>query len=147
VPPFFAQELPTSCVAACVRMVLAGLGHVLPEPAIRTRCGYSKVGMRLNQVGSGLVDLPVVVQYHIDWSLDDIIEALRRPTFPIVGIDLRPVDEMFGFHALVLLSMSSSSVVVLDPNLGTRTIGLSAFEIAWNEAEREAVTVNARSSI
>ena len=60
---------------------------------------------------------------------------------------VRPVDGLFGFHAVVLLSMSSSSVVVLDPNQGTRTIGLSAFETAWNEAEREAVTISARSSI
>ena len=109
--PFFAQEFPTSCVAACVRMVLAGLGHALPESAIRTRCGYTKLGLRLSQVGSGLADLPVVVEYHIDWSLDDVNEALHRSTFPIVGIDLRPIEGTFGFHAVVVLSMSSSSVV------------------------------------
>ena len=130
-------------------MVLAGLGHVLPEAATRTRCGYSKLGLRLSQVGSGLADLPIVVEYHIDWNLDDLREALDRSTFPIVGIDLRPVEGMFGFHAVVVLSVSSSSVVVLDPlpNQGTRTIGLAAFEMAWIEAEGEALTISGRSSL
>ncbi len=33
--PLFPQELPTSCVAACVRMVLTSLGHRLSETDIR----------------------------------------------------------------------------------------------------------------
>ena len=125
----------------------AGLGYLLPEAAIRTRCGYSKLGLRLSQIGSGLVDLLVDVEYHTDWSLDDVGDVVRRSICPIVGIDLRPVDGVFAFHAVVLTSTSSSGVVVLDPNQGTRVIGLSAFEMAWNEAEREAVTIVARPSM
>ena len=122
---FLCSGTPYRCVSACVRMVLAGLGHVLPEAAIRTRCGHSKLGLRLSQIGGGLVDLPVDVEYHNDWSMDDVGEFLRRSTYPIVGIDLRPIDGVFAFHAVVLLSVSGGGVVVHDPNQGTRTIGLS----------------------
>src|SRR2546425_10994099 len=61
--PLFAQELTTSCIAACVRMVLTDLGLSLAEAEIRHRCGHSKVGMRLNEVAGGLKDLPVAVGY------------------------------------------------------------------------------------
>lgn len=66
--PLFSQELPTSCVAACVRMVLTGLGHPLTEEDIRHRCGHLTLGMRLNQVTKGLSDLPVAVAYELEWS-------------------------------------------------------------------------------
>ncbi|MGH9855121.1 MAG: cysteine peptidase family C39 domain-containing protein [Blastocatellia bacterium] len=64
--PLFAQELSTSCVAACLRMILAALGFSLTESEIRSRCGHSDLGMRLNQVAQGLDDLPVKVEYHCD---------------------------------------------------------------------------------
>ena len=66
--PLFPQELPTSCVAACVRMVLTSLGHRLNETDIRHRCGHTALGMRLNQVASGLEDLPIDVQHQLDWG-------------------------------------------------------------------------------
>jgi hypothetical protein len=100
--PLYSQELSTSCVAACVRTVLAALGYDLPEAEIRTRCGHSGLGMRLNQMASGLTDLPLNVEYHRDWSLDDLTEAGRHSVFPIVGIDLRFVEGLFAFHALVV---------------------------------------------
>lgn len=64
--PLFRQELPTSCVAACVRMVLAGLGHSFSEAEIRHRCGYEAAGMQLGKIANGLKDVPVIVEYQID---------------------------------------------------------------------------------
>ena len=127
--PLFPQELPTSCVAACVRMVLTSLGHRLSETDIRHRCGHRALGMRLNQVASGLEDLPLDVQHQLDSGLDDLADAVRAGVFPIVGIDLRPVDGIFAFYSVVV-NISTDQVVVHDPlhDEGPRRIGISAFE-------------------
>ncbi len=144
--PLFPQELPTSCVAACVRMVLTSLGHRLNETDIRHRCGHTALGMRLNQVASGLEDLPIDVQHQLDWGLDDLADAVHADAFPIVGIDLRPVDGTFAFHAVVIVNISTDQVVVHDPlhDEGPRPIGISAFEAAWSAADREAVIIRRR---
>jgi len=153
-------------------MVLEALGHTLTEAEIRQRCGHAKGGMRLNQVADGLKDLPVIVEYHTDWSRDDLRDAIRqtplpktllpitgidaRPVddsfafhetlLPIVGVDLRPIDGTFAFHAVVVLDLIGDGVRVLDPLQGERTIGLASFEAAWNNADHEVVVITHRPS-
>jgi ABC-type bacteriocin/lantibiotic exporter with double-glycine peptidase domain len=125
--PLFPQELPTSCVAACVRMVLADLGHSLSEAEIRHRCGHEAAGMRLGKIASGLKDLPVTVEYHIDWGRDDLIDLVRAGVFPIVALDLRPVEGRDAYHAAVVVDVTSDQMVVHDPlqEKGPRTISRS----------------------
>ncbi len=124
-------------------MVLAALGFSLTESEIRSRCGHSTFGMRLNQVAAGVTDLPVVVEYHTDWSIDDLADATRQSIFPIVGIDLRYVEGLFAFHAVVVANVASGQIVVHDPldAQSPRSIGLHAFAEAWESADRECVTL------
>lgn len=147
--PLHSQELSTSCVAACVRMVLAALGYDLPEAEIRARCGYSGLGMRLNQVAQGLVDLPVKAEYYTDWNLDDLTAAVRQSVFPIVGVDLRFVDGLFAFHALVITDVTSEQVLVHDPRhaVSPQTISLPAFEDAWERADRECLVLELKQPV
>lgn len=141
--PLFAQELTTSCIAACVRMVLADLGLSLTEAEIRHRCGHSKVGMRLNEVPGGLKDLPVAVAYETEWGIDDLIEAVHIGLKPVVGIDLRAVDGIFAFHAIVLAGITAYEVSVHDPQYmeGPRSISIDTFGLAWFGADAEAVII------
>ena len=44
---WFAQEFFSSCVAACVRMVLNGLGDHRDEAEVRELIGYSRLGVSL----------------------------------------------------------------------------------------------------
>lgn len=141
--PLYAQELSTSCVAASVRMVLAALGYALPEAEIRSRCGHAGLGMRLNQVAPGLADLPINAEYHTDWNIDDLAAAVRQSVFPIVGIDLRFVEGLFAFHALVIANVMSDQIIVHDPRhaASPRTISLRTFEEAWERADRECLVL------
>lgn len=141
--PLFGQELETSCVAACVRMVLASFGYMLTEAEIRTRCGHSKLGMRLNQIADRLKDLPVAVEYHLDWNRDDLSDAVRCEAFPIVGLDLRLIEGIFAFHAVIVAGLKSDQVILHDPRYsnGAQLVGLLALEMAWNHVDREAVVI------
>jgi ABC-type bacteriocin/lantibiotic exporter with double-glycine peptidase domain len=141
--PLFAQELSTSCVAACLRMALAALGFSLTESEIRSRCDHTHLGMRLNQVVQGLADLPIEVEYHTDWSIDDLTDAVRQSIFPIVGIDLRFVEGAFAFHAVVVADVMSGHVIVHDPwnSQSPQSISLQTFEDAWESADRECLVI------
>ncbi len=147
--PLYSQELSTSCVAACVRMVLAALGVALSEAEIRSGCGYSGLGMRLNQVAQGLVDLPIKAEYHTDWNLDDLTAAVRQSVFPIVGVDLRLVEGLFAFHALVITNVMSDQVLVHDPRhaFSPQTISLPTFEDAWESADRECLVLELKQPV
>jgi uncharacterized protein YvpB len=124
-------------------MVLESLGHSLSESDIRHRCGHTVVGMRLNQIAKGLADIPVVVEYKDVWGPADLIDAARLGTNPIVGLDLRMVDGIFAFHAVVIVGVAAEQVRVHDPRYpkGPRSIGRNAFEAAWRAADREAVVI------
>ncbi len=139
--PLYSQELSTSCVAACVRMVLAALGFAFSEAEIRTRCGHSGLGMRLNQVAPGLANLPIKIEYHTDWNIDDLTAAVRQSVFLIGGIDLRFIEGLFAFHALVVADVRSDQVLVHDPRhaVSPQTISLRTFEDAWESADRECL--------
>ena len=130
-------------------MVLAALGHDLSEAEIRLRCGYSRLGMRLNQMAAGLIDLPVAVEYHTNWNLDDLAEASRQSTFPIVGVDLRYVDGLFAFHAVVVVQVTGQQLTVHDPRFthSPSNIGRAAFEKAWDSADRECLVIKSRPLI
>ena len=130
-------------------MVLVALGHDFAEAEIRSRCGYGRLGMRLNQVAAGLSDLPVTVQYHADWSLDDLEDAVRLSIFPIVGIDLRFVDGLFAFHAVVVAEINRDRLTIHNPRYAESPSHISrqAFEEAWESADRECLTISAKSIV
>ena len=81
--------------------------------------------------------------YRIRSSLDFLVQAVRRNAWPIVGIDLRPIEGIFAFHAVVVVGISSDQVVVHDPlyQAGTRSVGQVAFITAWTAADREVVII------
>lgn len=114
------------------------------EAEIRLRCRHTSVGMRLNRIAGGLSDLPIVVEHSIDWGLDDLSDCIRAETHPIVAVDLRPIDGVFAFHAVV--GIEQNQLLVHDPlyQSGLRSIGLSAFETGWASADREAVLITSK---
>lgn len=128
---------------------MASLGFSFTESEIRLRCGHSGFGMRLNQIAAGLTDLPVTVEYHTDWSLDDIADAVRQSTFPIVGVDLRYIEGLFAFHSIVIINLTSEHIIVHDPlhSQSPRNIGLQAFAEAWESADNEGIVISLKQDI
>jgi ABC-type bacteriocin/lantibiotic exporter with double-glycine peptidase domain len=124
-------------------MVLADLGHSLSEAEVRDRCGHEALGMLLGKIANGLKDLPVTVEYHDDWGLDDLIDLVRAGVFPIVALDLRLVEGRDAYHAAVVVDITSDQLVVHDPlqEKDPRTISRSTFDAAWRAADREAVII------
>jgi ABC-type bacteriocin/lantibiotic exporter with double-glycine peptidase domain len=124
-------------------MVLAVRGLPLSENEIRRRCRQTVVGLTLQDVPRGLSDLPVVATVHRDWSVDDLRDEVRQSNYPIVGVDLRPIDGRFAYHAVVIVKIESDKVSVHDPEpgRGMRELKLATFLSAWKQAGREVLMI------
>jgi len=73
-----AQEHPSSCVAACLRMVLTSFGQHHAESAIRRLLGKPRFGITLTQAAKRLLAVGAVTQWHVDWGLDDVCHGRMR---------------------------------------------------------------------
>ena len=102
-----AQELQSSCVAACVRMVLGGLGAQVAEARVRRLIGYTRLGVSLTVAQMQLRHAGATALLHEDWSLDDLRDRLRAGYYPIVGVE----RHLLGYDAhFMWLSWSRSPV-------------------------------------
>jgi ABC-type bacteriocin/lantibiotic exporter with double-glycine peptidase domain len=140
---WFAQELSSSCVSACVRIVLAAFGVTVSEEQVRRLLRHDKFGLSLATAQSRLDEAGAIAFFHNDWSLDDLRDELRQGRYPIVGVERHLLGYPSASHAIVLVGLSSNGVEVFDPMNGpqVRTFGLSAFEQAWVLADREVLII------
>lgn len=145
---WFAQELSSSCVSACVRIVLSGLDVMASEEQVRRLLRHDKFGLSLATAQTRLASAGANVFFHNDWSLDDLRDELRQAHYPIVGVERHWLGYSSASHAIVLVGLSSNGVEVLDPMNGpqVRTFGLSAFEQAWTRADKEVLVITAAPS-
>lgn len=140
---WFAQEHPASCVAACLRMVLANFGQYRSESAIRRVLGNPRFGITLTQTADRLLAAGAVTQWHADWGLDDIRDSLRDGGYPIVGIERRFFGHPSATHAVVIIAVQSSDIAMLDPLLGPapHIASMTTFAVAWRSAGQEALVL------
>lgn len=140
---WFAQELSSSCVSACVRIVLFGLGVMASEEQVRRLLRHDKFGLSLATAQARLASAGADVFFYNDWSLDDLRDELRQGHYPIVGVERHWLGYLSASHAIVLVGLSSNGVEILDPMNGpqVRPFGLPAFEQAWTRADKEVLII------
>jgi ABC-type bacteriocin/lantibiotic exporter with double-glycine peptidase domain len=59
---WYAQEHPSACVAACVRMVLTSFGQYRSESEMRRLLGNPRFGITLRQAAQRLLAVQAVAQ-------------------------------------------------------------------------------------
>ena len=138
-----AQEHPSSCVAACLRMVLGSFGQHRSESDIRRVLGNPRFGITLAQAAHRLLASGAVTQWHGDWGLDDLRDCLHHGGYPIVGIERRFFGHPSATHAVVLTAVHSTEVEMLDPLLGPapHISQLATFAAAWGSAGQEVLVL------
>ena len=112
---WFAQERFSSCVAACVRMVLNGLGDSRDEAQVRQLLGSPRLGVSLSTAHAQLSDAGATAEWHTDWNLTDLRDAVRAGQSPIAGVERHLLGYPRAFHAVVVVQITSATVEVLDP--------------------------------
>ncbi len=137
------QELSTSCVAACVRMVLSDFDLHLSEKHIRQLLTHTQLGLSLKTACYHLQKAEAVASVHNDWNLDDLRDALRKGSYPIVGVERHILGYPDASHAVVLIEVRSDVVKALDPLDGpnAKEFSTSAFELAWHLGGQQALLI------
>ena len=123
------------------------MGHALTEEEIRLRCGQTPLGLRLKDVIAGLTDLPVQVDLFENWGSDDLRDELRAGRYPVVGVSLRPLDGRFAFHAVVIIKIEATKIIVYDPEpgKGLRELSSQSFLMAWEAAGRQVLILSSKA--
>ena len=142
-PRWCAQEQPTSCVAACLRMVLTGFEAEWTEAQLRTLLGQPLLGITFTAAHARLVQAGARAHLHADWSLDDLRAAVRRRHAPIVGVERHLLGYPPASHAIVVVRITSRGVQAFDPLDGPQPqhYGREAFTLAWHLSGHEALVL------
>lgn len=141
-PPYYEQETNYSCAVACLRMVLESLGMVMSEAELRDKCQTDFMGTRFNLLVRAAKDLGFDKSQSATLSLEELQSELNRGFFPIVYIkDRLAENQPYQQHAVVVIEISESEVVTLDPFRGEYTFPLEDFARKWGAARWQAILI------
>ena len=131
--PHFRQEVNYSCVAACVRMVLAHYGRNESEANVRQLLGTTSRGTRAANV-TNVVQLGFDVRFGTS-NLLQLRATLAANVPPIIFLLTGTLDywETNDAHAIVLIGVDAASVHLNDPFFDTfpQQTSLANFQQAW----------------
>jgi ABC-type bacteriocin/lantibiotic exporter with double-glycine peptidase domain len=133
--PHFQQEAEYSCIAACVRMVLAYHGDTRTEAELRTLLDTQPTGTRAGNIMR--VSGSTFEVYLRPSNLVELRRVLADQQPPIVFLKTAALEywSMDIFHTVVLIGLDASTVAVNDPYFATapQTATVQGFEKAWAE--------------
>src|SRR5262249_6568794 len=131
--PHYKQEWPYSCVAACVRMVLAHYGQLRTEEEVRRLLGTRPHGTRapaILQVATLGFDVELGRS-----SLAELITALRGGVPPIVFVETTLLEywKQRCDHVAVVVGLEEATVSLNDPyfDIAPQQTSLASFRQAW----------------
>ncbi len=145
--PHFQQEVEYSCVAACVRMVLAPYGDIRTEAELRSLLDTQPTGTRAGnvmRVSGSTFEVSLRPS-----NLAELQQVVADQQPPIVFLKTGALEywSMDIFHAAVLIGLDASTVAVNDPYLATapQTTPLQSFERAWAETGQFTALIRPRA--
>jgi ABC-type bacteriocin/lantibiotic exporter with double-glycine peptidase domain len=131
--PHFKQELHYSCVAACVRMVLAHYGRTFTEAELRQHLGTGPHGTRARDI-LRVAALGFAVQVDTA-SLVQLGATLVAGVPPLVFLETRFLDywQTPCDHVAVVVGLDLATVYLNDPffDRAPQQTALTGFLQAW----------------
>jgi len=123
-------------------MVLSHFNLSVSEAELRARCDCTIFGADApyvvdvaRQLGFDKADIQ-------NLTPDDLQTILDEGGYPIVYVNLLPIDGIEGTHALVALEIGDDVVTVYDPDQGERLLPIGAFFRAWELKSNLAIIVD-----
>ncbi|MBI1918599.1 MAG: peptidase C39 family protein [Planctomycetes bacterium] len=131
--PHYKQEFNYSCMAACVRMVLAHQGRSLSEAELRQLLNTQPSGTTPRNL-TALGPLGLDVQLAVS-NLSQLRDMLAAGLPPLVFVDTGPLEywQTDCAHVAVLVGMDDTSVYLNDPffDSAPQQSSLASFLQAW----------------
>lgn len=139
--PFYKQETPDSCVPACLRMVLAGLGLEITEAELRELCDCTFEGTSALKTVDAARSLGFSQTSKHTLTMAQLETIVNDGHTPIVFVEMELINGIYQVHALVVTSVTPFSVQVLDPAIGERIIPRQIFQFAWQARHYLAILI------
>jgi ABC-type bacteriocin/lantibiotic exporter with double-glycine peptidase domain len=139
--PFYRQETPDSCVPACLRMVLAGLGVDRTEAVLRQMCDCTMLGTDALNAVDAARQLGFPLAHKENLAIAQLTSVLRSGCFPIVYVNLGLIDGEAGIHAMIVIAADAQYVQVYDPLVGERQLEKGLFDAAWGMTNRLTILI------
>ena len=131
IPPLYRQETPYSCVPACLRMVLASLGHEVAEVTLRTLCDCTVFGTEALKAVDAMRQLGFTRTTKQTCTMEELSQQLQGGHWPIVVVNMLPITGQRNAHAVVVVEVGSAQLTVNDPLDGERVLPQTTFLMAW----------------
>jgi ABC-type bacteriocin/lantibiotic exporter with double-glycine peptidase domain len=116
--PFYRQETPDSCVPACLRMVLAGVGVEVAEVVLRRMCDCTMLGTEALSAVDAVRRLGFPMARKENLSMVQLEMVVQSGCYPILYVGLFPIDGETGIHGVVVVDLDDSMVMIFDPLMG-----------------------------
>ncbi len=142
-PIFHQQETPDSCVPACLRMVLSGFGIEKSETELRQLCDCGIFGTVALKAVDAARQLGFSNTRKCTLSIEELENLIVSSSYPIVYVNLLPIDQYKCAHAMVVIGIEETVVSVFDPLQGERQLLRSTFEEAWGIMHNLSILVQA----
>ena len=139
----FQQSQPYTCVAACLRVVLAALDADYPEDDLACTCNTDPSGATLSDAARVVRSLGFNALFLPEATFEMLSEWLQHGVPVIVGI---AADDLAhgatGGHAVVVCGFEQGQVIVVDPAIGAeRRLELETFLRAWRRRNNSGLVV------
>ncbi len=122
-------------------MVLSSFGLDIAEAELRVKCDCTVFGTDALKTVDAARQLGFNGTAKHTLSLPEIESALSGGHYPIVLVDLRPIDGVRGTHAMVVIGTTASAVNIYDPARGERFIPRRTLVAAWTIQNNLAIIV------
>lgn len=123
-------------------MVLSHLNLSVSEAELRARCDCTIFGADAPNVVEVARQLGCAKTTAHNLSPDELQNILAEGHYPIVYVNLLPIDGREGTQALVALEIENDAVAVYDPDQGERLLPIGIFLKAWELKRNLAIIVD-----
>lgn len=122
-------------------MVSAGFGQEVAEAELRRRCDCTFDGTSAFNALNAARQLGFANSSKHNLTIEELTAIVADGWFPIVFVDLTPLDGGYEAHAFVVTAINLFSVEVLGPARGERVIARDVFALIWQLRRRLTILV------
>ena len=122
-------------------MLFAGFGITVSEDELRERCDCTFLGTDALQAVEAARHYGFINSAKHTLTMNELERLVANGNFPLVYLNLAPVDGIQQRHAVVVIAVTAFSIAVLDPAVGERLIPRDVFLVAWKMRHNLAIIV------
>ncbi len=120
-------------------MLFAGFGITVSEDELRELCDCTFLGTEAFQAVEVARRFGFLNSAKHTLTIHEVETLVARENYPIVYLNLAPIDDIQQRHAVVVVAVTAFSIAVLDPAVGERLIPRGVFLVAWKMRQNLAI--------